>query len=173
MTEDDLKQRFQTIEMRFRDIDTARAREREEQKREFAMMLTAARKTIEETIARSEPLVQMRELIQMNEEQVGLLRDAREERIRRSERDRVTTEEKAQAAIARAEAERAAAEDKANLDRKTAAALLEKRDRFERQMKIFAAVTTLLLALGGVAASCAGAFRTPSAAKDTTHDHAP
>jgi hypothetical protein len=173
VTEDELKQRFQTIEMRFRDIDTARAREREDQKREFATMLTAARKTIEDTIARSEPLTQMREILSINKEQMAILGEARDERVRRAERDRVAAEEKERAAAERAEKERLAAEEKADLDKRTAAALLEKRDRFERQMKIFAAATALVATLGGIAASCAGAFRTTPAAKDITHEHAP
>lgn len=155
------------------DLETMRARDREEQKREFGTMLTAARKTIEDTIARSEPLTQMREILSINKEQMSILGEARDERVRRAERDRVAAEEKEHAAAERAEKERLAAEERAELDKRTAASLLDKRDRFERQMKIFAAGTTLLVALAGVAASCSGAFRTPSAAKDTTHEHVP
>jgi hypothetical protein len=140
---DDLRRAFAKVEMRLADVESAARRDREDQKREFADMLAGARKTIEETIARSEPLSQMQKLVSLNEEQMAILNEAREERIRRAERDRLAAEAKEKAAAAKAEEEKEEAKQAAR-----------RRDALERQLKLGALLVTFITALGGALGAC-------------------
>jgi hypothetical protein len=143
VTPDEIRRAFAKVEMRLTDIETAARRDRDDQKREFAAMVAGARKNIEETIARSEPLSQMQKLVSLNEEQMAILNEAREERIRRAERDRLAAEAKEKDAAAKAEEEKEEAKQAAR-----------RRDALERQLKLGALLVTFITALGGAFGAC-------------------
>jgi len=133
MNDDPVTTRLAKLEMRLRDAETARAREREEQKREFSTMLAAAKRTIEEAIAASEPLTAMKEILSLNKEQMAILRDAAEERIRRVERERITTD-----------------------------AAKVRKEKLENYLKILAAVTATIVGLAAVLPRCPATVRAPT-----------
>jgi len=137
------EQRIGRLEQSHRDAESERRRGLEEQRHEFAQMMTGAQRTLERTIETAlapiaPKLERLEGLYVMNEEQVQLLKEASIARQERRVREKIALEQQA-------EAER----KKAELDAETAKTLVELKENREHFIKVCAAVATLITAVAG------------------------
>jgi hypothetical protein len=143
--EDDIKRRFAAVELRVQRLENeigernaALVREADQRRREFVDMLAGARRSLESTIAQADVVKKVDELYVLGSE-------AKEERIKRVERERLALEAKTQAAEAKAERDKS----------------------FQRYLQILTGVTALIIAIGGAVGACSF---THSKALPTTGD---